>query len=453
MANITILDQMSTGDVIDRSVRLYRRNFVPLVLIVSVPSLLYYFASVTFLIGYTELIRNVENPTSDPITGSSMALMMMGMVIYPVWFFVMLFTVSGLSRVVGDHIMLGEPITFRKCFSAARKRFGDIFVMGLLSIVAIVVLYFVLVIVVFIAIILMGLMAGGITAARLPPWVAGAIITILALLILAGGIFILLYVLARIAFMPQIVMIEGYKAGHAIGRAIRLGKANWHRVGAIMLFVYFVSLSLLAAFSVPALAIFYLLGMISEDFFLSPTWNVISTSFNQISNLLVLPLWVISFTLLYFDNRVRKEGYDLELLARDVAPGFHWQPVQPAFQNYPSVVPPRPIVQTSPLGLAGYGPLPRAQTDSTQGQGTVATEEFIQSEAPIIEKSTEKGLSDAGEPDKEANEDGATLNASVNDGELSPEQVDLNACSNCGNELPPQARFCNRCGAGIGERV
>lgn len=466
MANITILDQMSTGDVIDRSVRLYRRNFTPLVLIVSVPTLIGYFASVTFLIGYLELIGNVENPTSSPASGASIMLLLFGMIGYPVWFFVLLFTVSGLSRVVGDHIMLGEPITFRKCFSAARKRFGDIFLMGLLSLVALVVLYFIFVFIVLIAVLLMGLLAGAISAARMPPWVAGTVITIISLIIIAAGIFIILYVLARIIFMPQIVMIEGYKTGHAIGRAMKLGAGNWHRIGAIGLFVYFVSLSLLSAFLVPFSIILYFLGILSAEFFLGPTWNVISTSFSQISNLLVLPLWVISFTLLYFDNRVRKEGYDLELLAREVSPGFYWQPnqpVAPASFQYP----PRIVMQTGPLGLAGYGGMPRepvltqvADSALPDEQGSEASGGFEQTSAlPISEGNGSASPSPVNNDDGESVQATMPLSSDLTAGTSNMDsytppattQFEVKTCAVCGRELPPRAHFCIHCGATVKE--
>lgn len=447
MANVTILDQMSTGDVIDRSVRLYRRNFIPLVLIVSVPTLLGYFASVTFLIGYTQLIGNVENPTANPMEGASLALMMVGMLGYPIWFFVLLFTVSGLSRVVSDHIMLGEPVTFRKCFSAAKKRFGDIFVMGLLSLVVIVTLYFLFIFVVLIAALVMGLVTGVVAAAQMPPWVVGTIVTIIVLLVLAVGIFILLYVLARVVFMPQIVMIEGYKAGHAIGRAMKLGGGNWHRVGAIMLFIYFISSSLFFAFLVPAGIILYFFDLLSQEFFLSPAWNVIYTSFSQVSNLLVLPLWVVSFTLLYFDNRVRKEGYDLELLAREVSPGFYWQPGPSSFQP---AGPPREVLQTGPLGLSGYGGTVRASVTATP---------TAQGSELVVEPPATGSIEENGHPPSSiASEYVGQITETVSDDSESqpmpaPARIDLRTCSICGRPLQPRARFCILCGAEAKESV
>jgi hypothetical protein len=65
----------------------------------------------------------------------------------------------------------------------------------------------------------------------------------------------------------------------------------------------------------------------------------------------------VSLTLLYFDNRVRKEAYDLQLLAGEVAPPPARQPVVPAptfgYQPYEPFIPQQSSIQASPLGLAG----------------------------------------------------------------------------------------------------
>src|SRR6185295_13428408 len=109
--------------------------------------------------------------------------------------------------------------------------------------------------------------------------------------------------------------------------------------------------------SLPALVALYLSGMLTPEFFTSPAWSILYTSFGQISNLLSLPIWIVSFTLLYFDSRVRKDAYDLDLIAREINPGFMWQPtMQPAafgYQMRTHSAGGREYVQTSPLGLAG----------------------------------------------------------------------------------------------------
>jgi hypothetical protein len=171
--------------------------------------------------------------------------------------------------------------------------------------------------------------------------------------------------------------------------------------------------------------------VLSTDFFLSPGWNVIYGAFNQISNLLVLPIWIVSFTLLYFDTRVRKEAYDLELLAREVSPGFYWQPVArpPAFSYYPQAgfAYPRNYVQTSPLGLAGYMPPP-------------APRPVVQPAQTIF-------------PPPPAPESQQQVPVSANESAVDKATVDPAAplCSNCGAALEAGAQFCIQCGKKVAE--
>jgi hypothetical protein len=202
----------------------------------------------------------------------------------------------------------------------------------------------------------------------MPQWLGVALLIIFSLLAVAAGVALVLIVAARVVFLPQVLMIEGMSAGSSLGRSISLGQGNWYRVGAILLFTYFVSLSLLAALTLPVILGLEWFSLSSVEFVLTPAGGAIYSAFNHIANLLSLPIWIVSFTLLYFDNRVRKEGYDMELLAREVAPGFRWQapmpqPAQP-YGAFASGAAPRVFMQTGPLGLGGYVP-PRPEPRPT----------------------------------------------------------------------------------------
>jgi hypothetical protein len=124
-------------------------------------------------------------------------------------------------------------------------------------------------------------------------------------------------VIARVVFIPQAIMIEGSPVSIALTRALSLGSKNWNRVLAILLFSYFVSYSLAAAVLAPIALLLWLTGYLSFD---QQTIDAVSSGIIQFSSFLVVPVWSIAYTLLYFDNRVRKEGYDVDLLARRLPP-------------------------------------------------------------------------------------------------------------------------------------
>jgi zinc ribbon protein len=436
MASFTILEPISTGDVIDRAVRLYRRNFTPLVAITAVPTLIGYVVSVMFWSGYTSLLTSTT--TSRGMPASAIWMLAFGGLGYPVWAYVLLLTVSGLSRVVGDHLMLSEPITFRRCLAAVRRRLGAITLMGLLSIAMLFAAYLIVFIVLIVLLLVVGLIAGLMASASLPQWVSTVALVITIIVAVALTLLLICAVVARVVFLPQIVMIEGQSAGNALGRAIRLGKGNWYRVGAIALFTYFVSTSLLAAFTMPVLTALYFSGALTTEFFVGPTWSILYTSFGQISNLLSLPIWVVSFTLLYFDSRVRKEAYDLDLIAREINPGFIWQPtVQPSAFGYQmprQFGSEREYVQTSPLGLAGYRP-PASSAREEPPAGSV------QEQPPTSVPRTES------EELRDKFQRAAQNLSAGEDSEIGrPEEAKDATCSECGATLLPGASFCMNCG-------
>src|SRR4030095_2239488 len=147
----------------------------------------------------------------------------------------------------------------------------------------------------------------------------------------------------------------------------------------MFLFTYFVSLSLLAALAMPVGIILYQSNLLSADAITSPTVSILYTSLNQLSTLLCLPIWIVSFTLLYFDSRVRKEAYDLDLIAREINPGFYWQqpvpPLPPGYTTPPQTGWVRSPVLTSPLGLSGYaGPQARVENRPSEVGHTDAEE-------------------------------------------------------------------------------
>jgi hypothetical protein len=418
MPSFTIIEPMSTGDVIDRAVRLYRRNFAALIGVMAVPSLIGYISSIMFLSGYARVLVAVEPGSAANVPAYAYLLLILGGAGYPVWLFTFLLAVAGLARAVGDQVMLGEPITFRGCVSAVRHRLGDITLMGMLMLVVMVMLYIAFTVILFALIMVVGAVAALTAASGMPPWVV-TVMMVASVVVAAGlGVVAMLFIVVRFVFMPQVVMIEGQSAGSALGRAMRLGQANWHRFGAVLLFYYFISLSLVAALQLPFMVVLYFLGIGPAEIILNPAWNAVYTGFNQIASLLAWPILLVALTLLYFDSRVRKEAYDLELLAREISPGFYWQPaVVPTAFGYQAPVTQaqdRPYTQTSPLGLAGY--VPAAEPLAVAAQP-----------APADQAATDPV-------------DGGPIDAGALDG---------GACAACGAALAPDARFCMRCGMAV----
>src|SRR5262245_32883911 len=98
MAKFTVLKPLSTGDVIDRAVRIYRRNFGPLIIIVAIPAFVGYVVKLLVSYGYTSLVLGAADQVPN-LRGDALLMMLLGMVGYPIWGLLVLLTISGLSRV------------------------------------------------------------------------------------------------------------------------------------------------------------------------------------------------------------------------------------------------------------------------------------------------------------------------------------------------------------------
>jgi hypothetical protein len=108
------------------------------------------------------------------------------------------------------------------------------------------------------------------------------------------------------------LLSEGLGPVEALGRSFRLVKGRWWPTFGALLVMY-----------VLVAVISGILGAILGAALISSSENeavaaVFYTIVNTLSSLITLPLFAAVLTVLYFDLRVRKEGFDLQLLARGV---------------------------------------------------------------------------------------------------------------------------------------
>jgi len=117
----------------------------------------------------------------------------------------------------------------------------------------------------------------------------------LALLIVPGLIF-----LARYFAVKQAVLLEGASAGPALGRSAKLSEGYKKHILVTIGIVFLLNIALTVG-----------VGLFSRIIPSSLVRLAISTIFTT----LIYPLYGITETLLYYDVRIRKEGFDIEYLS------------------------------------------------------------------------------------------------------------------------------------------
>ncbi len=111
-------------------------------------------------------------------------------------------------------------------------------------------------------------------------------------------------------------VVEGEGGFASLSRSRELVKDNWWRVVGITLLVSMIVFIINLVFSIPSAvagaSVFLSQGTTS----LSTSATVISTLFSTAGSIVTGPILYIAWLLLYYDLRARKEGLDLEIMAR-----------------------------------------------------------------------------------------------------------------------------------------
>lgn len=132
-------------------------------------------------------------------------------------------------------------------------------------------------------------------------------------LVVIGGLLLFLipgiYIAIRLVFAAPAVVVEGARGGGALKRSLSLAEGHWWRIfGTLILtliltfiasFIVAFPFELLAPFAGPLAWLVRAIGTAAAD--------VITTPFS-----------IIVVVLLYFDMRIRKEGFDLSLTAQEL---------------------------------------------------------------------------------------------------------------------------------------
>jgi hypothetical protein len=353
------LAPLGAGDLIDRAIRLYRHNFWTFVWIAAPPILI----GTLIALGWTMLVRQLfpaTDNTSNAFENYFLSSLLAGFGNLVIWLIegvATLVVMGGASRNFVRHLLFGELLSVKETYGNVRARLGGLiaassiitFLLGLLGGM---IFYFGL-------IVLFIVVAVVIAALYSIPFLA-AVISIAvgtAILFATGWLFFL--VASRFAYVPQVMLVEGLGVFAAIGRSTNLASGNVKRIYALFIFTLLATYAALLLLYIPFGWYAYLNGVETFAFNQNeiPAWYSIGYQvIFQASLILLTPVWMIGLCLLYVDERVRHEGYDIELMAArqlgeiPALPQQYRNPLQPALatEHNPNQLSSPPSRQTPP---------------------------------------------------------------------------------------------------------
>lgn len=299
------LTPLGAGDLIDRAVRLYRRHFITLIRISAPPVIVTATGSLMLTLG-----------TRSRNEAGAALLLLFGFLIWMSGVLLNLIVMGGAARNLITHLLWNEPFSARTTYRNVRARFGGL--LGAALIVAIwIFIAFILAVFVW-ALVIQLFIFGRYTVAGVESWFATVLVVVWVLGVTFLALLLFFLMVKFMAYVPQVLMVEGRGVFDSIGRSFSLARGNLRRLMAMFIFYWFATYSALWILLFPLGVYGWLQGInVSPWYSITwPTWYLIGYNvITQLSAILLVPVWMLGLSLMYVDERVRQEGYDIELMA------------------------------------------------------------------------------------------------------------------------------------------
>jgi hypothetical protein len=334
------LNALGAGDLIDRAVRFYRARFWTFVAIAAPPVVFGTLVSVGWMLLGREMFSVSARADSTEYLFYRAFLWLGSVAIWIVETIATLMVMGGASRNFVRHLLFDEAITFKSTYRNAWQRLSGLAVAStmitiVVGILGIMIFYF-------------GLLIAGLGIALIAyvtsflPVLSVVLSIVWGLAVALGVMWVFFLAASRVAYVPQVMLVEGQGVFAAIGRSASLASGKVLRLGALFVFTTVATYSALALLYVP-LAWYASANGVEWSPFRSeliPAWfEIVNSLIWQLSIIMLSPIWTIGLCLLYIDERVRGEGYDIELMAAarlgDIpsVPSMYINPLQPALAN------------------------------------------------------------------------------------------------------------------------
>ncbi|MCJ7515010.1 MAG: hypothetical protein MUO89_03440 [Dehalococcoidia bacterium] len=295
------LGPRNLGGILSETFAIYKSNFLRLVgvvAIVSVPvTVLYLIVELLFPAhggGATEAIANGIFSLLLGLASSVAFILMGGAVIHAV-----------------SEQYLNQPINIGRAYSFAWNRLSDMFWAAVLAGLAI---YGILVAATLISLFIS--IAIGVEISGWQGMMAWAAILILIATPPA------LYLGITWTFILQAALVEDCGPRAALSHSSALVKKSWWRVLGIVLLLVIIVMTITMIFYMPAIISAVsqtTTGFISYATTEPTSWTMIAATIGGlIGNIICIPIFTIGATLLYFDLRLRKQGYSLDALVNEL---------------------------------------------------------------------------------------------------------------------------------------
>ncbi len=332
------LRPLSLGELLDHTFSYYRKYFLLFVGIMALPQVL--MVAVSVLIQSLRMTTPIRPAPKDPaqVFAQFPALItgfLITMVIFMVASIVIYSLVHGATAYALSEVHLGRQTTIANAFHSLRGK-----VWRLLDVVVSVTVRIMGVFILMMSAVGVSIgIIGALSVGGKPDPVLIIFFLLFMLAAMAAAAVLGCFLMMRYALVVPALVLENITARQAIKRSVALAKGNFWRIFLTFMLMYLISTSIISICQGPFWVAMFVIGIKNG---VMPLWlSLPMTISGGIGGAVSGPLMVIALTLLYFDARVRKEGFDLQLMMANLQ------------QERPGSAMPPEIAPTSPQEPAG----------------------------------------------------------------------------------------------------
>jgi hypothetical protein len=294
------------GEILDRTAQLYRRNFWMFAGVAALPvGAMFAIGAIAVAVITAVGVAVRTTNSSSPVAIGFVALAVV-LVVMPLYIAAAVFSYAGLTE-AAEKVHRGEKMTIRGVLKSVRPWFWRY-------------LWF--------------LILQGIVTALVPGAIAGAVIGLLLFLIPGAGaaagvaIGFVIFVIAVGALGVIVWRVLGYSIGlpvcvvekkpawESLKRAWELSKGTRGRIFVMILLIVALSIAASLIAAIPFLIIVAVNTSVGNGAAYSSTAFVIAEIVRVVGDfilqVLIAPISAIALVLFYYDQRIRKEGFDIE---------------------------------------------------------------------------------------------------------------------------------------------
>ena len=275
------MQPMGVGEILDTAIKLYRsrwRSMMAIVAIALVP--------ITFLQVF--LTRSLGTPFSpDAVPADVEGTLIASAILAVIQLLVVQPFLTAAVAKASANIYLGHTVLVGPTFRFAVSRIHSILWISILLVL----------------LVLLPALALGILAALVGE---PELLVLLTLLLVIPGIV----VFVRFYFGSTVLVVEGKKGSKALRRSWRLAKGSFWKILGTLLLAGILASVVEGILSIPAAVAFGAIGPAG--------WPLYAIGLS-LAAILTTPFTTLIAVLLYFDLRIRKEAFDLEVMAQELS--------------------------------------------------------------------------------------------------------------------------------------